>query len=206
MSKEIDTIIRALQFAKRNGGLGEHFNDPRSGSFETTPLPIDGNPQEPVLDAGGCVIDPRYRKDDCPARDIQDQRGGIFPQDPMPKSKGWVATNYATIPSGGYGGGGNQLCSITIPDGYVGKMWDFGFGIVNHSTNYASITIKLLLSDQAEPLLSQNAFFESTYGNRIRYYYEIPPGKTLSLFAFNFGGAPLVVGGIMTGWAEPFFA
>jgi hypothetical protein len=189
----------------RNKGMGEHFVDPRSGSFETTPIKISGNVQEPVLDAGGCVVDPRYSKNDCWAKTVQEQRGLIFPWEPLPGSKGFCQTGYVSVPGGGYGGGGATLCSIVIPDAHVGKLKEFGFAVANHSTNFASITIKLLISDLADPLMSQNAFFESTFQNRVPYYAEIPAGKTLSLVAFNFSGGALNVGGILVGWAEPFF-
>ncbi len=220
--RELDNLYHALgEFRRRiqgrpdansaaMRGLGEHFNDPRDFANEATPLPIDGNVIDPVLDEKGCVIDPRYGRDDCPSVDLMKQRGGIFPWSPLPGSKGFVQTTLngvISVPTGGYASSaGAILLTLPIPNGFIGKLMEFGFEIENHSTNFDDIVIKMMVSDQAEPLLTLNPFYKPTFEHRVPFYLEIPPNRILSIVAFNFGGAPLNVGAIAVGYTEPFFA
>lgn len=190
--------------------LGEHFNDPRDNTTETTPDQIPGNVAEPVLGPDGCVLDPRYQANDCPQFDLMKQRGGIFPWSPLPGSKGFVetsSTGVVEVPAVGYTpAGGTILITKKIPNGYIGKLLEFGFEVENHNTNFAAIIIQMKISGQAEPLLSLNPFYRPTYEHRVPFYLEIPPGKTLTIVAFNSGLAALDVGAIAVGYAEPFFA
>ena len=209
LNKKIDDLIRALQALKTGRGLGSPI-DPRDYTFESGPNPVGGNLLQPVLDETGCVVDPRVNKDDCPTFDLLRNRGFIPPDSPKPGSKPWVATSVTgdvSVPTGGYTASvGAELLSIAIPDGYVGKMLGFGFSVETHATNFASITIKMMISDQAEPLISLNPFYEATFQHPIPCYLEIPPGKTLSIQGFNTGAGALNVGAIAYGFVEPAFS
>lgn len=201
-------IARIIQQANK-GGLAEHV-DPRDFTFESSPNQIPGNLNVPVLDENGCVVDPRVSKDDCPTFDQLRARGFIPPWSPKPGSKGFVETTISgdvEVPTGGYASStGAVLISIVIPDGYIGKLLGFGFAIENHTTNFADITIKMMISDQAEPLMTLNPFYQATFQHPIPFYLEIPPGKTLSIVAFNTGLAALDVGAIAFGFVEPSFS
>lgn len=209
LNKKIDDLIRALQALKTGGGLGTPI-DPRDFTDESNPNAPPGNLLQPVLDESGCVVDPRVNKDDCPTFDFLRNRGFIPPWSPKPGSKPWVATTVTgdiEVPTGGYTSStGAELLSIQIPDGYVGKMMGFGYTIEQHATNFASITIKMMISDQAEPLISLNPFYEATFQHPIPCYLEIPPGKTLTIQGFNTGVAGLDVGAIAFGFVEPAFS